>query len=83
MNSSSIVWQAQLQISKTLDLPSSVCVRGRGGGPFCKISNSMSLMEMHDNIPKHIAIIVDGNRRWAKARGLSVQNGHKFLTPKS
>ena len=24
----------------------------------------------NDNLPKHIAIIMDGNRRWAKDRGL-------------
>ncbi|MDW8141558.1 MAG: polyprenyl diphosphate synthase, partial [Candidatus Bipolaricaulota bacterium] len=28
-------------------------------------------------IPRHIAIIMDGNGRWAKARGLSVQEGHR------
>lgn len=28
-------------------------------------------------IPKHIAIILDGNRRWARKRGLSVSEGHK------
>lgn len=28
-------------------------------------------------IPNHIAIIMDGNRRWAKERGLSVLAGHK------
>jgi undecaprenyl diphosphate synthase len=28
------------------------------------------------NLPKHIAIIMDGNRRWAAARGLSVSKGH-------
>lgn len=28
-------------------------------------------------IPKHIAVICDGNRRWAKARGLKVFAGHK------
>ncbi|MDN3507829.1 MAG: polyprenyl diphosphate synthase [Simkaniaceae bacterium] len=27
-------------------------------------------------IPEHIAIIMDGNRRWAKKRGLSVEMGH-------
>lgn len=27
--------------------------------------------------PKHIAIIPDGNRRWAKERGLSVAEGHR------
>lgn len=29
------------------------------------------------NIPKHIAIIMDGNRRWAKGRGLEVIKGHQ------
>jgi len=26
---------------------------------------------------KHLAIIMDGNRRWAKAKGLPVAMGHK------
>lgn len=29
------------------------------------------------NIPKHVAIIMDGNRRWAKKRGLPSSMGHK------
>lgn len=29
------------------------------------------------NIPKHVAIIMDGNRRWAKEKGLSSFAGHK------
>lgn len=29
------------------------------------------------NIPNHIAIIMDGNRRWAKQRNLDVKLGHK------
>ena len=29
-----------------------------------------------ENLPKHIAIIMDGNRRWAKARGLTTKDGH-------
>ncbi len=28
-------------------------------------------------IPKHLAIIIDGNRRWAKKRGLTSFEGHK------
>ena len=28
-------------------------------------------------LPKHIAIIMDGNRRWAKEHGLLVKQGHK------
>lgn len=29
------------------------------------------------NIPYHLAIIIDGNRRWAKSKGLSSFEGHK------
>lgn len=28
-------------------------------------------------LPKHIAIIMDGNRRWAKEKGLDIKLGHK------
>ena len=29
------------------------------------------------NMPKHIAIIMDGNRRWAKKKNLPIKLGHK------
>lgn len=32
--------------------------------------------KIEGNIPEHIAIILDGNRRWAKARGLTTLQGH-------
>lgn len=32
---------------------------------------------MNDTIPNHVAIIMDGNRRWAKERGLPSVVGHK------
>lgn len=34
----------------------------------------------HSIIPNHIAVIMDGNRRWAKEHGLSVLAGHKKVT---
>ena len=38
----------------------------------------MSTKELDtDNIPNHIAIIMDGNGRWAKARGLPRAMGHR------
>lgn len=30
-----------------------------------------------ENLPTHVAIILDGNRRWAKSKGLSSKDGHK------
>jgi len=32
---------------------------------------------MQKNLPKHVAIIMDGNRRWAVARGLAPYKGHE------
>lgn len=29
------------------------------------------------NIPQHIGIIMDGNRRWAKKKGLTINKGHE------
>jgi undecaprenyl diphosphate synthase len=37
---------------------------------FIKMSNSL-------NIPNHIAVIMDGNARWAKSKNLPVAMGHK------
>lgn len=35
-------------------------------------------MDFNDeNLPKHIAIIMDGNRRWARAKGMPIALGHK------
>ena len=34
-------------------------------------------MEQINNLPTHIAIIMDGNRRWAKQRNLDIRYGHK------
>ncbi|MFA0753101.1 MAG: hypothetical protein IMHGJWDQ_000872 [Candidatus Fervidibacter sp.] len=30
-----------------------------------------------ERLPRHVAIIMDGNRRWAKQRGLPVLQGHR------
>ena len=34
-------------------------------------------MKENQIMPKHIAIIMDGNRRWAKGKMLPVKLGHK------
>ena len=41
-----------------------------------KVSMNVDGLDM-DNIPQHIAIIMDGNGRWAKARGKIRTQGHK------
>ena len=38
----------------------------------------MSLKDINkNNIPKHVAVIMDGNGRWAKKRGLKREYGHR------
>ena len=34
------------------------------------------------NIPRHVAIMMDGNRRWAKGKGLSIIAGHAYAVDK-
>jgi undecaprenyl diphosphate synthase len=34
---------------------------------------------MESNLPKHIAIIMDGNRRWAKQNKLKALQGHSYV----
>lgn len=34
------------------------------------------------NIPQHIAIIMDGNRRWARKQGLAAISGHAYAVDK-
>ncbi len=34
-------------------------------------------IDIPENVPKHIAIIMDGNGRWAKSRGLPRAEGHR------
>ncbi len=43
------------------------------------VSEEQALLAQLDRkrMPAHIAIIMDGNGRWAKARGLSVHQGHQ------
>ena len=36
-----------------------------------------SITKIPDNVPDHVAIIMDGNGRWAKQRGLPRVAGHK------
>jgi undecaprenyl diphosphate synthase len=42
-----------------------------------KTATKVATQPMPDKIPEHVAIIMDGNGRWAKARGLPRIMGHK------
>ena len=40
----------------------------------------INLDQMKNKLPKHVAIIMDGNRRWARKHGLDVLKGHSLVT---
>lgn len=42
------------------------------------ISSKLEKIKQIDNLPQHIAIIMDGNRRFAKAKGLASYLGHEL-----
>ena len=42
-----------------------------------KNGDDLELKIDKDNLPEHIAIIMDGNRRWAKKNNLNTAQGHK------
>ena len=49
--------------------------------PVSKTQNDDLLFEsLPERVPRHIAIIMDGNGRWAKSRGLPRTEGHRYGT---
>ncbi|GAB2563286.1 isoprenyl transferase [Gracilibacillus alcaliphilus] len=45
--------------------------------PFKKIREKEQLLSAEINVPEHVAIIMDGNGRWAQKRGLPRIAGHR------
>ncbi|MCL7021723.1 hypothetical protein MKW94_011966 [Papaver nudicaule] len=41
-----------------------------------EVENILPAGLIRERIPKHVAVIMDGNRRWAKEKGLTTMEGH-------
>ena len=41
------------------------------------VSDLLARIQVHGAIPRHIAIIMDGNGRWARERGMPRPFGHR------
>ncbi len=45
--------------------------------PFIKKSSQQEEQGLPENLPAHVAFIMDGNGRWAKKRGMPRKFGHR------
>ena len=65
---------ARAPLVRPTDAPPTAHVAGEavaiGGAPDADLSSAAQ------EVPAHVAIIMDGNRRWAKDRGLKANDGH-------
>lgn len=51
--------------------------RRRGLWPRCLHTAGIASMAAPESMPRHVAFVPDGNRRWAQERGLSTAEGHE------
>ena len=52
-------------------------ITGARGTKLIKLHDSSRIMPNLDVVPKHIAMVMDGNGRWANERGLTRTEGHR------
>ena len=50
------------------------------GSAWYKLHVKKEKRNMEKHIPKHIGIIPDGNRRWAKEHGMRKQDGYEIVS---
>jgi undecaprenyl diphosphate synthase len=67
---------ARAPLARPTDAPPAAQVPARGTTTLGTTSAAETPLLSLDDLPRHVAIIMDGNRRWARQRNLSELDGH-------
>jgi undecaprenyl diphosphate synthase len=67
---------ARAPLIRPTDAPPRAHETDAGAGPADEPADPQAAQDARTDVPRHVAIIMDGNRRWARGRAVSELDGH-------